>query len=107
MKHFYEDRASDAADSITRTEEYTKRLAAIISISNNLDGTLTKEQEQLCLEYKGENSELAVMTSTAAYKAGLLDGIAMGITSATHDDEMKSNRTTAFRVGLAEGRAGV
>jgi hypothetical protein len=41
-------------------------------------------------------NRLAAMTQRAAYKAGLLDGIALGITGVTHGGEMENTRKGCF-----------
>jgi hypothetical protein len=82
LEYFYDDRACDAADSIVRTDEYRE------------------------LSHKEEGSAVTAMTYNAIYKAGLLDGIALGFISATHEDEIKETQRGSFHLGYTEGKAG-
>jgi hypothetical protein len=79
---FYDDRAYDAADSIAGTKEYKE------------------------LSRKGEDANVVAMTYNAIYKAGFLDGIALGFVGATHEDEIQKTWGDSFHLGYTEGKAG-
>jgi hypothetical protein len=82
LGYFYDDRAYDAADSIAGTNEYKE------------------------LSHKEGDTAAATMTYGAIYKAGFLDGIALGFIGAIHEDEISKARKSSFHLGYTEGKAG-
>jgi hypothetical protein len=75
---FYGDRAADAANSIIRTERYKERHGAVCSKIKELHATFTEGQRALFGDYDDANNCAISLAFEAIYKAGLLDGIAIG-----------------------------
>jgi hypothetical protein len=105
MKYFYDERAFDATDSIAGTKEYAKRLNAVISISDKLFSTFTEDQKRLYEEQEDKYGILTDLVHGGIYKAGFLDGIALGIIGATHREEVSETRRAAFHLGYKDGEA--
>ena len=99
MKHFYEERASRAADRFARTDKYKEQCHGVIFLADKLTGTLTENQRQLFIEYEEESNASNANTSCEIYKAGFLDGIALGFIGATHFDEINETYRESFHTG--------
>jgi hypothetical protein len=91
---FYEERASRAGDECARTDEYRTLLRSETRAERELASTLTEGQTRLLDEAEEGINRLAAMTQCAAYKAGLLDGIALGITRLLQRKESKVPHTS-------------
>jgi hypothetical protein len=103
--YFYAARVSDAADSIAGTAEYKEQARKELKLFDELKATFTEDQASLFDKWESESSELDCLTQDAIYKAGFLDGIAMGMTSATSERRIQEAEKSAFRLGYEEGKA--
>jgi hypothetical protein len=107
MNNFYSERASKAADLFVGTKGYGEQVKAVIAHEHEFSAMLTTERQQkLYLELDDENSDLAADINREIYKAGFLDGIALGFIGATHFDEIAATDRESFHAGYVDGKAG-
>jgi hypothetical protein len=88
--YFYSNRATEAADSIARTEAYEKWRGIQNKLVKKLISTFSEEQKRVYMEFEDTGGVCAGIVYNAIYKTGFLDGIALGITAATHREQIKS-----------------
>jgi hypothetical protein len=105
IENFYGDRAIKAAESIVGTEAQRERRNIEKALMEKLSGTFNDDQKSLYMKLEDAGNVCVGLAYDAIYKAGFLDGIAMGVMGATYRDRVAEARKDDFECGYAEGKA--
>jgi hypothetical protein len=86
-EEFYSARTSEAADNLVGTKAYQNLMSIALRDEEKLQDTLSDTQKKLYLKSEASSGEVESLVDEWLYRAGLLDGIALGLTFAAHQDE--------------------
>jgi hypothetical protein len=99
IENFYSDRMSDAISSFYGTREHKEQRDIECAKFKRFEASWTTEQGDLYSDWEEEKNALDCIEAKAAYKTGFLDGIALGIIGATHEDISREEVNDAYRAG--------